>query len=70
VIREKLTSLKGDFGDFYRNLYKAIRLGEPLTETPHHGFNVIRMIELAFESSEKKQWLEVKGLMPGVTSFT
>jgi predicted dehydrogenase len=63
VIREKLTSLKGDFGDYYRNLYKAIRLGEPLTETPRQGYNVIRMIELAFESRQKKQWLEVSGLI-------
>jgi predicted dehydrogenase len=62
-IREKLTSLKGDFGDYYRNLYKAIRLGEAITETPRQGYNVIRMIELAFESSQKKQWLEVSGLM-------
>ncbi len=69
VIREKLTSLKGDFGDYYRNLYKAIRLGEPVTETPAQGYNVIRMIELAFESSEKKQWLEVTGMISGLDSF-
>jgi predicted dehydrogenase len=69
VIREKLTSLKGDFGDYYRNLYKAIRLGEPVKETPAQGHNVIRMIELAFESSEKKQWLEVTGMISGPDSF-
>ncbi len=69
VIRQKLTSLKGDFGDYYRNLYKAIRLGEPVTETPAQGYNVIRMIELAFESSEKKQWLEVTGMISGLDSF-
>ena len=63
IIRENLTSLKGDFGDYYRNLFKAIRLEEPLNETPRQGYNVIRMIELAFESSEKKEWLEVTGLM-------
>lgn len=63
VVREKFTSLKGDFGDYYRNLFKSIRLGEEVKESPKQGYNVIRMIELAFESSEKKQWLEVKGLM-------
>lgn len=62
TVRERYVSLKGDFGDYYRNLYRTIRLGEPLRETPLQGYNVIRMIELAFESSERSEWLEVTGL--------
>lgn len=62
VIRERFPSLKGDFGNYYRNLYRTIRLGEPLKEKPTHGYNVVRMIELAFESSHKKSWLPVTDL--------
>jgi predicted dehydrogenase len=62
IIRERYKSLKGDFGDYYRNLHKTIREGAPLKETPQQGHNVIRMIELAFESSERQAWLEVSGL--------
>ena len=63
VVREKMVSEKGDFGNYYRNLYKTIREGAPLREKPEHGYNVVRMIELAFESSAKSAWVEVNGLL-------
>lgn len=63
IIREKYPSLRGDYGDFYRNIYFTIRDGAELQEKPEHGHNVIRIIELAFESSGKKAWLKVNGLM-------
>ena len=56
-------TLKGDFGDYYRNLYKTIREGAALSETPEQAHNVIRLIELAFESSDKKQSVPVTGLL-------
>jgi scyllo-inositol 2-dehydrogenase (NADP+) len=64
VVRKKWPSHKGDFRMYYQNLHRAIRQGEPLCETPQHGHNVIRMIELAFESSGKRAWVEVDGLIP------
>ena len=63
VIREIYPSLQGGFGLFYQNLYKTIREGSRLNETPEHGYNVIKLIELAFESSEKKTTLPVEGLL-------
>ena len=54
VIREKYPSLAGNYGGFYNDLYNTIRKGEPLKVKPEHGYNVIRLIELATESSEKK----------------
>ena len=63
VVRRPYPSLKGDFGDFYRNLARTIRDGYPLQETPQQGHNVIRMIELAFESSERRSWVDVNGLL-------
>jgi predicted dehydrogenase len=63
VVREAYPSVQGGFGGFYRNIYKTIREGAPLTEKPEHGYNVIRVIELAFESSEKQRWIPVEGLL-------
>jgi predicted dehydrogenase len=63
IIREKYPSLPGNFGYYYQNLYKTIALGEPLLEKPEHGYNTIRMIELALESSFKKCTLECSGFL-------
>lgn len=59
IIREIYPSLQGSFGKFYQNLYNTLREGAPLQETPMHGYNVIRMIELAFESSKLKRTINV-----------
>jgi hypothetical protein len=34
-----------------------------LREKPEHGYNVVRMIEMAFESNSKQAWLDVEGLV-------
>lgn len=54
VIREVYPSVQGGFQGYYQNLYKTIREGAELMEKPEHGYKVIRLIELAFESSEKQ----------------
>lgn len=59
IIREIYPSLQGSFGKFYQNLYNTLREGAPLQETPMHGYNVIRMIELAFVSSKLKRTINV-----------
>ena len=63
IIRESYPSLSGDYGDYYRNLFQAIREGRPLTETPEHGHDVIKMIELAYQSSDSRSWIPVEGLL-------
>jgi scyllo-inositol 2-dehydrogenase (NADP+) len=42
---------------------KLIRENAPLKEKPEHGYNVIRLIELAFESHEKQCRVKVTGLL-------
>jgi predicted dehydrogenase len=64
VVRRTWPSRKGDFRGYYQNLHHTIRQGEHLRETPQHGHNVVRMIELSFESSEKRAWVDVSGLLP------
>ena len=63
IIRETYPSLQGGFNKYYENLYQTIRHGQPLREKPEHGYNVIRLIELAFESSEKQCRVKVEGLL-------
>ena len=63
IIRENYPAVQGGYGQFYKNLYQTIRAGAPLMETPIHGHNVIRMIELAFESSHQRHSVAVTGLL-------
>ena len=64
IVREKLPSKKGDFGRYYRNLHGSIREGRPLSESPRQAHNVIRIIELAFESNRENAWVPVEGILP------
>jgi predicted dehydrogenase len=63
IIKEKYPSLRGDYGKYYINLYNTIVNGAPLKERPEHGYNTIRLIELAFESNEKHCTIECSGFM-------
>jgi predicted dehydrogenase len=63
IVKEKYPSIPGNFGYYYQNLYKTLALGETLHEKPEHGFNTIRMIELAIESNRKKCTVKCEGLM-------
>lgn len=45
----------GNFGQYYRNLYEAIREGRPLSEKGEHGYNTIRLIEKAIESNREQR---------------
>ncbi|MFI5155090.1 MAG: Gfo/Idh/MocA family oxidoreductase [Chitinophagales bacterium] len=63
IIKEKYPSMQGSFGLYYKNLYKSLALGEPLREKPEHGYNTIRIVELAMESSRKRATVDRYGLM-------
>lgn len=63
IIRETYPSLQGGYGSFYQNLYNTIRDNQPLRERPEDGYNVIRLIELAFQSSAERRTLPVEGLL-------
>lgn len=64
VIKERYPSLAGNFGYYYNNLFETIRNGADLKEKPEHGFNTIRMVELAMESNKKKCTVECTGFIP------
>ena len=61
VVRKKIPSKKGNYGQYYKNVYDTIVNDAPLLEKPEHGYNTIKIIELAQESSRlKKKLLHVK----------
>ncbi len=63
LVRKPYPTQPGNFGGFYTNLYQTIVHGAPLSEKPEHGFNTIRLIELAIESNSSKRTLPCDGLM-------
>ncbi|MDF2189525.1 oxidoreductase [Paraflavitalea sp. CAU 1676] len=54
LVKERMPSKAGDYSGYYRHIYNTIRLGAPLKEKPEHGYNTVRMIELAFESHTRQ----------------
>lgn len=55
VIREHMPSLRGNYADYYEGIYQAIRHDKPVPVTAEDGMKVIRVIELAFESSKLRK---------------
>lgn len=52
---EKYKSEKGDYLAFYKNVAEVIREGKPLMVQPEQVREVIRLIEVCYESNAKKQ---------------
>lgn len=64
IIKEIYLSLQGNFAEYYKSLYRTIRESQPVTEKPEHGYNTIRLIELASESHHKRCTISCSGLLP------
>lgn len=62
IIKKTIPSEKGDFGIYYRQLYESLVHGKPLFEKPEHGYNVVRIIELARESHRQQRTVAAEGL--------
>lgn len=60
--KDKYPSLKGGFGLYYQNLYETLVNRKPLSEKPEHGFNTIRLVELALESHRLQATIPCEGL--------
>jgi len=57
VIREYIASLQGNYGEYYDGIYEAIRNNKPLPVSPEDGLKVVKLIEIAYESSRQKRVL-------------
>ncbi len=63
IIKESYPSKKGNYGLYYKNLYETIINGKALKEKPEHGYNTIKIIEYAFESSKINATVECGDLL-------
>lgn len=63
IIREPYPSFRGNYGQYYANLYDAIVHGKEVLGKPEHGYNTIKIIEAAIESSKTGKKTEIEGLL-------
>ena len=59
IIKEHVQSLRGNYGDYYDGMYKAIRNDEPVPVAPEDALNVIKIIEAAYISNAEKKVIEL-----------
>jgi scyllo-inositol 2-dehydrogenase (NADP+) len=64
LVRERYPSHKGDYAAYYKNLYDSLANDKPVRERMAHGYNTIRLIELAFESHQNKCTVHCTELIP------
>ncbi len=55
LIREQIPSLKGNYGDYFEGMYRAIRENGPVPVSGEDGMKVIQVIEAAFKSNKEKK---------------
>jgi predicted dehydrogenase len=55
IIREHITSLQGNYGTYYDELYKALTTGSALPVKAEEGRDVIRIIEASILSNKEKR---------------
>ena len=55
IIREYIKSERGDYGEYYKAIFNAIRNDEAVPVTSKEALDVIKIIEAAFKSSKLRQ---------------
>jgi len=55
IIREYIKSERGDYGEYYKAIFNAIRNDEAVPVTSKEALDVIKIIEAAFTSSKLRQ---------------
>jgi len=55
IVREKIPSLKGNYGEYYEGIYQSIRNGKEAPVKPEEARDVIGIIEAAFKSNQQKK---------------
>jgi predicted dehydrogenase len=59
IIKEYITSEKGNYGEYYAAMYNAIRNKANVPVTANEGLNVIKIIEAAFQSNNEKKLINL-----------
>ena len=59
IIKERIQSLRGNYGDYYTGMYEAIRNNAEVPVTPESAMDVIKVIEAAYISNAEKKVIEL-----------
>ena len=59
-VRQRVPTEKGNYMDYFSGIYEAIRNDAPLPVTAEEGTRIIRVIEKAYESLDKKQIVQFR----------
>lgn len=59
VIKEYITSLQGNYGEYYTGIFEAIRHNAPVPVNAAEGMKVIQIIEAAIKSSRERKVIEL-----------
>ena len=59
ITRGYIPSERGNYGDYYSGMYGAIRNDKPVPVSAEDGCEVIKIIEAAFKSSQKKKVVNI-----------
>lgn len=59
VIKEHIPSAKGNYGEYYEEIYQALRNGAPPPVAAEDGMKVIQVIEAAIKSNKEKRVVEL-----------
>ncbi|WEK33698.1 MAG: Gfo/Idh/MocA family oxidoreductase [Candidatus Pseudobacter hemicellulosilyticus] len=59
VVRELVPTERGQYGEFYEKLFKAITDQQPAPTTAQDGVNVMRIIDAALRSQEEKRIIDL-----------
>ena len=54
-----IETIAGDYTQFYKNVYEAIRENKPLAVKPEESKNVIQLIEACYESSTSRKAIKI-----------
>ena len=60
VIREYISSQRGDYGEFYDSMYEALRNNKPVPVSAEEGTDIIRVITAAYKSNELKKLVSIE----------
>lgn len=55
-----ISTFAGDYSGFYENVYQVLVNGNEMAVIPEEARDIIRVIELAYESAEKKKMIEFR----------
>lgn len=59
VIREKIPSCQGNYGDYYEGVYKALTTSQSMPVTADEGIRTIMIVEAAIKSNHEKRVVQL-----------